>query len=241
MTGDPGYGAALAGVYEDVFRGRGKDWAAEARHVTSLVRSRCPDARSLLDVACGTGAHLATFAERFDRAEGLELAPAMRERARVRLPGVPVHAGDMRDFSLGTTFDAVTCLFAAIAYVDDESQLRAATAAMAAHLRPGGVLVVEPWWFADRFVDGFVSSALVENGGRTIARVSHSTRVDGATRMQTRFIVASADGIDSFTEIDVLRLFTEDEYLAAFAAAGLTVEHHGDVPPGRGLFVGVRT
>ena len=36
-----------------------KDYAGEAETLRALVEERAPGARSLLDVACGTGKHLA--------------------------------------------------------------------------------------------------------------------------------------------------------------------------------------
>ena len=40
-----------------------KDYAGEARRVDELIRERRSEARSLLDVACGTGKHLALLAD----------------------------------------------------------------------------------------------------------------------------------------------------------------------------------
>lgn len=120
-----------------------KDYAAEAERVHGTVQARRPGARTLSDVACGTGKHIAALRHRY-RVEGLDLDPEMLAMARERLPGVPLHAADMRAFDLGRHFDAVVCLFASIGYVRSEDALRAATAAMARHLDPGGVLLVEP-------------------------------------------------------------------------------------------------
>ncbi|MFD5684453.1 class I SAM-dependent methyltransferase [Streptomyces bacillaris] len=234
------YGQELAKVYEIFYRSRGKDWASEAEDVVRLIRTRRPEAASVLDVACGTGAHLATFDERFERAEGLEIAAPMLELARRRLPGVPLHAGDMRDFSLGRTFDAVVCMFCSIGYLGTVEEMRAAVSSMAAHLPSGGVLVIEPWWFPDDHVEGYVAGDLGREDGLTVARISHSTLQGRATRMEVRFLVGDVSGIREFTEIDVLTLFTKEEYTEAFAAAGCSVEYLPGAPTGRGLFVGVR-
>lgn len=234
------YGQELAKVYEIFYRSRGKDWASEAEDVVRLIRARRPEAASVLDVACGTGAHLATFDERFERAEGLEIAAPMLELARRRLPGVPLHAGDMRDFSLGRTFDAVVCMFCSIGYLGTVEEMRAAVSSMAAHLPSGGVLVIEPWWFPDDHVEGYVAGDLGRENGLTVARISHSTLQGRATRMEVRFLVGDVSGIREFTEIDVLTLFTKEEYTEAFAAAGCSVEYLPGAPTGRGLFVGVR-
>ncbi|HEX2313140.1 MAG TPA: class I SAM-dependent methyltransferase [Thermomonospora sp.] len=235
-----GYGRRHAEIYDAVFNGRGKDWAGDAEEVTRLVRARRAGARSLLDVACGTGMHLAHFATLFDEVAGIEIAPAMREIAERRLPGVPVHEGDMRDFDLGRTFDAVVCLSSSIGYLPTTGDLAAAVGRMTAHLTPGGVLLVEPWWFPERFVEGYVGAHLIRDGDRVIARVSHSTQVGKATHITVKFVVADPKGIDEFTETEIVTLFARAEYESAFRKAGCTVEYLPGGPFGRGLFVGTR-
>ncbi|WP_093798914.1 trans-aconitate 2-methyltransferase [Streptomyces sp. Wb2n-11] len=234
------FGHDLAEVYELVYRSRGKDWAEEAAETSRLIRERLPAADSLLDVACGTGAHLETFDGFFGHTEGLELSAAMLERATGRLPGVPLHQGDMRAFDLGRSFDAVVCLFTAIGYLRSLADMRAAVATMARHLRPGGVLVVEPWWFPERFLDGYVAGDLASDEHRTVARISHSTREGRTTRMEVRFVIGEAGGIREFTEVDILTLFTREEYLAAFADAGCPAEYLRPEWTARGLFVARR-
>ncbi|MET9374308.1 class I SAM-dependent methyltransferase [Streptomyces sp. NPDC002992] len=234
------FGHDLADVYELVYRSRGKDWAEEAAETSRLIRERLPAADSLLDVACGTGAHLETFDGLFGHTEGLELSAAMLERATGRLPGVPLHQGDMRAFDLGRSFDAVVCLFTAIGYLRSLADMRAAVATMARHLRPGGVLVVEPWWFPELFLDGYVAGDLASDEHRTVARISHSTREGRTTRMEVRFVIGEAGGIREFTEVDLLTLFTREEYLAAFADAGCPAEYLRPEWTARGLFVARR-
>jgi len=236
----PPFGLEHAEVYEVTYRNRGKDWPAEARDVARQVRRRRPGARSLLDVGCGTGAHLAAFRRCFEHVEGLELAPAMRERAERRLPGVPIHQGDMRDFDLGRSFDVVTCLFTAISYLDTVEMMRAAVRCMANHLLPGGVLAVEPWWLPEKYIDGYVGSDLVHDGDRVVARVSHTQRRGRAAHMEEQWLVADPSGIRAFTITQVSTLFMRDEYLAAFEDAGCAVDYLEGWSTGRGIFVGVR-
>lgn len=234
------YSAEHAAVYDFVHTARGRDWRTEADLFTKLIRDRAPGAASLLDVACGTGAHLERFQEHFETVAGLELSPAMRRIARARLAGHPVHAGDMRDFDLTTRFDAVLCLCFSMGYMESPAELRAAARMLVRHLRPGGVLVAEPWWFPERFRDGFVSAALAQDDDRAVSRVSHTTRDGRVTRMTVRYTVADARGIRDFTEHETYSLFTREEYEDAFRAAGCAVEYLPGEPNGRGLFCGVR-
>ncbi|WP_233617807.1 class I SAM-dependent DNA methyltransferase [Actinomadura sp. WAC 06369] len=234
------YSAAHAEIYDFIHAARGRDWAAEADEYAKLIRARNPEADSLLDVACGTGEHLVRFGAEFGRTEGLELSAAMREIARRKLPGVPLHTADMRDFDLRTGFDAVVCLCFSLAYVRTVAELRGTVASMARHLAPGGVLVVEPWWFPERFVEGFVSAALAQEDGRAVSRLSHTVRDGRLSRMTVRYTVAEPTGIREFTEYETLALFEEREYAAAFTDAGCAVEYLPGGPNGRGLFIGVR-
>lgn len=234
------FGPELADVYEMIYHSRGKDWAAEAADTTKIIRARLPEADSLLDVACGTGAHLETFSTLFRHTEGLELADPMLEVAAKRLPEVTLHAGDMRDFDLGRTFHAVVCMFTAIGYVGGVQDMRDAVRSMARHLVPGGIMVVEPWWFPEQFLDGYVAGDLAQDEDRTVARISHSTRQGRTTRMEVRFMVGDSTGITEFTETDLLTLFTLEEYVSAFADAGCPAEYVEVGWTARGLFVARR-
>ncbi|MFY1575845.1 class I SAM-dependent methyltransferase [Verrucosispora sp. WMMD703] len=235
------FGPQHAAVYEATYRSRGKSWQAEATDVADRILAVRPAATRLLDVGCGTGAHLESFAGRFAHVEGVEFAPAMLDVARRRLPGVTLHAGDMRDFRLGATFDAVTCLFTAINFLGTVAEMRAAIATMARHLAPGGVLVVEPWWFPERFIDGHLGGDLVREPDRVVARISRSTQQGRLTRMEERWLVGDAHGIREFTQVGLLAMFTRDEYLDAFAAAGCEGSYVTGWLTGRGLFVAIRT
>src|SRR5688500_10096591 len=169
------YEGTEAEIYDLVNEGRGKDYAGESRLVIDLIRAHRPDAASLLDVACGTGLHLGHFRAEFDRVAGLELSADMLDIARRRLPDVPFHLGDMRDFDLGDAkFDAVTCMFSSIGHMADVAELRAAMTCLARHTVPGGVAVIEPWWFPEAYHPG-VAADVARTERRSVARVSHSS------------------------------------------------------------------
>jgi SAM-dependent methyltransferase len=213
-----------------------KDYAAEAAAVSARIRAHRPDAATLLDVACGTGAHLVHFAREY-RVEGIDLSEEQLAVARTRLPGVELHQGDMTTFDLGKTFDAVTCMFSSIGYVKTEERLLAAAAAMARHLEAGGVLVVEPWLGPDDWQTGHVAGLFVEQPELKIARMNVAGRDGNVSIVDFHYLVATPDGVEHFTELHELGLFSVDQYLEAFRAAGLEPEHDPQGPMGRGLYV----
>ncbi|RSM47560.1 SAM-dependent methyltransferase [Actinoplanes sp. ATCC 53533] len=233
------FGADLAEVYDLVYGTRGQDFPAEAAGVAQLIRARRPAASSLLDVGCGTGEHLRALRGLFDRVAGVDLSEAMVGVARAKLPGVDVHVGDMAELALGCRFDAVISLSTAVAYLPSVEAMCRAVARMTAHLNPAGVLVVEPWYFPERFLDGHVAADIIRGADRTISRVSRTERLDRAACVESHYVVAGAAGIRHFSERQLFGLWARGEYEDAFARAGCTVEYLPDVQSGRGLFVGI--
>jgi predicted TPR repeat methyltransferase len=235
------FGRQLAEVWDLVYQdGRGKDYPAEAELVAEVIRSRRPDATSLLDVGCGTGEHLIALGALFDHVEGIDLSEAMVTVARAKAPRATVHVGDMLELDLGRTFDAVISLYTVVAYLPSLDALRSALRRMAAHLEPGGVLVVEPWWFAEQFIDGYVAGDVVRRDGRTVSRVSRTVARDGRAHMEIHCLVADRSGIEHFAETQVFGLWTKDEYLQALESAGCPSEYvEGELYCG--MFVGQRT
>src|SRR5690349_18343373 len=116
------------------------DYEEAAARVRARLREASPEARTLLDVGCGTGRHLEHLARDYE-VSGLDLSPELLAAARARCPTVPLYEGDMTGFDLGTTFDVITCLFSAIAYVRTLENLRRSLATFARHLNPGGVVL----------------------------------------------------------------------------------------------------
>lgn len=220
----PVYDQNLASVYDAIYGvGVGKDYAKEAGELAALIRERRPLASSLLDVACGTGQHLLHLRELFTEVQGVELSPQMAAIAETRLgPSVKVTVGDMRDFRLGRQFDALTCLFSSIGYMQSWDELRATLERFAAHLSPGGILVLEPWFSPDEWQDGTVWHSSVEENGRTIVRLSYSGLTeDGKSTTDMHYLYGEEGvGLRHWQDKHTLSLFTGDEYLDAFAAAG---------------------
>jgi SAM-dependent methyltransferase len=214
-----------------------KDYAAEAEKVDALIQERKPGARTLLDVACGTGLHLAHLHERYE-VEGLDLDPNLLAIAAERLPGVPLHQGDMTSFDLGRRFDAVVCLFSSIGYAKTVENLERAVTSMANHLEPGGVLVIEPWLTPDVWEDDHLGAVFVDEPELKIARVNLAEREGRLSRFVFHYLVLTPEGVERFEEPHELSLFTHEEYLAAFRRARLDVEYDAEGLMGRGLYVG---
>ena len=228
-----------ARIYDAIY-GTFKDFGAEAERVHELVQARRPGARTLLDVGCGTGAHLEHLARQYEVA-GVDLDPAMLAVARERLPGVELREADMANFDLAREFDAVVCLFSSIAYARTRDRLDAAVAAMAGHLAPGGVLILEPWVLPEEWdPDRRLHAVFVDEPDLKVARMSLAPPLGREQVLEFHYLVAAPAAVEHWVEHHEIGMFEDGEYRAAFERAGLEVERDGVGLMGRGLYIGVR-
>lgn len=214
-----------------------KDYRGEVEKLHAIIDGRTRSGGNrLLDVACGTGRHIACLKAHFE-VEGLDLLPDFVALARQRHPEVAFHQGDMTDFDLGRQFDIVTCLFSSIGYVKTVDRLNKAVRCMAAHLLPDGLLIVEPWFTPDDWHPGRVSALMIDEPELKLARMNTSM-VDGRiSYFDLHYLVGTPEGTEHHVERHELGLFTREEMHEAFVAAGLHVSYDEQGLTGRGLYI----
>ncbi|MBC8453294.1 MAG: class I SAM-dependent methyltransferase [Chloroflexi bacterium] len=216
-----------------------KDYEAESKLIASLVNERVPNAKTLLDVACGTGKHLEHLSKQFE-STGVDLDAEMLTVARQRVSGVPLHNGDMGEFNLDTGFDAVTCLFSSIAYMKTVERLNQAVANMAAHVNQGGLLMIEQWLTPQTWLSGKVHADKYETDDGFVLRMAVSEPVERG-QLVLEYMIGDSSGISKVTETHEMGWFTHDEYINAFEKASLQVEHLEESLTGRGIYIGTKT
>ena len=226
---------SYGGLYDLVYGA--KDYPAETGKLRRVIDQRTPGAKNLLDVACGTGQHLYHLRRYYD-VEGLDLSEAQLQIARKRNPDCALHLGDMLTFGLARRFDVVTCLFSSVGYLRSVEALNQAVANMARHVKPGGLLVVEPWLTPESWLPGTLWSDYVDQPNLKVARISVSELKGRLALIDFHILVARGAEVDYFRERHELTLFTQDECMASFQSAGLDVTLDPEGLIGRGLYVG---
>lgn len=229
--------SASAELYDLIYSGF-KDYAAETREIVETIRRAHPTARTVLDVACGTGEHARLLADVHGfTVDGLDLDPAFVQIARAKLPRGTVHEADMASFALPRRYDVILCLFSSIGYVRTLENVRRTLVRVRAHLADGGITLIEPWFTPEAMTPNWVSVTTARTDAVNVARMSH-TEIDGRlSRLRLEYLVGRATGIEHFRETHELGLFTTAEMLDAFKEAGLEATYDSHGPFGRGLFL----
>jgi ubiquinone/menaquinone biosynthesis C-methylase UbiE len=213
-----------------------KDYEAESKLITKLVRARVTNARTLLDVACGTGKHLAHLSKQFETA-GIDLDTEMLAIATERLPELPLHRGDMCDFQLIDQFDAVLCLFSSIAYTKTVERMEQAIANMAGHVNPGGMLLLERWITPESWLVGGFNTDTYETDDGFVMRMAHYKPIERG-RLVLEYMIGDSSGISHVTETHEMGWFTHNEYLNAFKKADLNTEYLEEGLTDRCIYIG---
>jgi SAM-dependent methyltransferase len=216
-----------------------KNYDSESLRLREIIGARRPGAATLLDVACGTGQHLERLRHHY-QVQGLDLNPEFIEIASARCPQVPFHLASMVDFRIEQRFDIVTCLFSAIGHVKSAENMRRAIASMAAHVSAGGLLLLEPWFTPEQYWVDKVTTNVVKEPGLDISWMYLSRREENLSLLDIHYLVGTSKGVEHFIERLELGLFTREQYLEAFAAAGLPVEWDPQGLCGRGMYIGTR-
>jgi ubiquinone/menaquinone biosynthesis C-methylase UbiE len=215
-----------------------KDYSAASGQLHKLIQQHNSNAKTLLDVACGTGKHLEWLREYY-QVEGLDISRDLLQIARGRCPEVPFYEEDMINFRLGRTYDVVTCLFSSIGYVKWVENLDKAVASMSCHLRPRGMLVIEPWFSPETYSVGRITANFVDEPELKIAWMYTSEVESRVSVLDINYLVGTSHGIDYFIERHEFGLFTHEEYLEAFRKAGLKVSYDSKGLFGRGMYIGI--
>ncbi len=131
------YDATYAADYERRFV-HSELGRSDAQFEVELLGQLLSDGHRWLDVACGTGYFLAQFPGTL-RA-GLDLSPAMLERARAANPEIELRQADFRDPQpdWDGCWDLVSCMWYAYGLVESMTDVRTVLANLARWTRPGG-------------------------------------------------------------------------------------------------------
>jgi SAM-dependent methyltransferase len=118
------------------------DRADHSAYIRSLIEEHHPEARTLLELACGTGSVMKQLASSYE-VTGVDRSDAMLAVAREKLPDARFVEGDMTTVDLDETFDVVLCAFDSINHLLRFEEWEAVFDRALAHLNKGGIFLFD--------------------------------------------------------------------------------------------------
>ena len=205
----------------------------------AFYRERCRGARAILELGCGDARVLAGLADLEGGPElvGVDIDAQLLERARAR-PGAGtlelIHA-DMRELGAtslaGRSFDRVLLPHGSLYCLLDPSALAIALAQAAAHLAPGGQLILDAW-----AADGFHAESepddidptwlervkIIELDGEAWEVLERSSWDKSAQRIDATYLHVRVGSTEAVEGVLRQRYVLADQLKAALGEAGFS-------------------
>lgn len=143
------FGSDYANAYDSLYAS--KDYPAECDRLESFFEELAEDrVRTVLDLGCGTGGHMAILTERGYQVVGVDVSADMVRRAQAKMGSFrdppPIVVADIREVGLGRSFDACILMFAVLGYQVENKDVVAVLDTARRHLQPGGLLIFDVWY-----------------------------------------------------------------------------------------------
>ncbi len=125
-----------------------KDYGTEVDFVLTLASKFNVSVKTLLDMGCGTGKHLAEFVKRGIDCDGFDRSQEMLLHSQKRLgkTSVNLSLGCLTSFENGKRYDLVVSLFAVMGYLVENANLISGLKTAAKHLNTNGIFVFDGWF-----------------------------------------------------------------------------------------------
>jgi SAM-dependent methyltransferase len=218
------------------------DYKKACKKLFKLIKKykRSPG-NKLLDVACGTGAHLFYLQDNFI-CTGLDINADMLEIARKKVESATFIQADMITMNLNEKFDVITCLFSSIGYTKTYENLKKTIDNFSNHLNPGGLVIIEPWLEKSKYHEGHISMTTFDGDDIKIARLNTTGLKDDLSTMEMHYLMLrKGEEVKYFKDYHELGLFDTEKTMEIMNRAnlegksfkkGLMVE--------RGLLIGIK-
>lgn len=203
-------------LYED------KDYDAEAAYVAGLLK----DAKSVLELGCGTGKHAKRLVDNGFSIYGVDLSDTMLEQAKIL--GINCEIGDARTYRCNKMFDAVISLFHVMSYQNTDKDVLDEFNTAAYHLKARGKFIFDIW-YKDAVLSQVPERRVkkLENEKIKITRYCNPNHIKDKNIVEVNYnieILNKDTGvIDKLEENHSMRYFSEEEMINFAEKAGFRI------------------
>lgn len=234
----------LYSLYYDLIY-QNKNYSAEVDYVDNLIKSYFGNAKTILDLGCGTGIHARMFCDKGYSVHGADLSESMLERAEIQRKGREdklffTHS-NIQDLDLDIKFDVVVSLFHVMSYQTTNSDLNKCFEVAKKHLNKGGIFIFDFWYGPAVLTDLPVTRVKrFENDHLKVTRIAEPTLIaaDNLVKIDFDLFLENKENkeIASIHELHEMRYLFDNELEIICDNNGLNVvsklEWLGNKKPG---------
>ena len=129
-----------------------KDYEQESSYIHRLIQKHKPDAKTILDIGCGTGNYAFAMHELGYRVSGVDSSSQMIEIAKGKLSeearetsSPSFFCGRMEEYKTPAKSDAVICLFFSLCYQTTDDLIFESLSRFKDQMKEDGILIFDFW------------------------------------------------------------------------------------------------
>jgi SAM-dependent methyltransferase len=127
-----------------------KNYISEVDYIDSIIKSNIINAKTILDMGCGTGKHAELLCDKGYIVHGVDLSEDMLEIAKTRRSGkwekLSFSHANISELQLDKKFDVIISLFHVMSYQKTNEELIKAFQVARNHLNEDGIFIFDFWY-----------------------------------------------------------------------------------------------
>ncbi|HET6224887.1 MAG TPA: class I SAM-dependent methyltransferase [Bacteroidia bacterium] len=175
-----------------------KNYNEEVDYVDGLIKRNKPNAKTLLDLGCGTGRHNALFEKKGYKTTGVDISHEMIKKAKSTYP-LDFMQSDIRSLQLEKKYDVIVSLFHVMSYQTTNEDLTGVFNSAKKHLNPNGLFVFDCWY----------GPAILNDQPVTRIKRMEDDKID-VTRLSESVLHANTNVVDVTFEVFIKNKMTSD-------------------------------
>ena len=201
-----------------------KDYGREVGFLLDVFAKYGVRGKRILEVACGTGAHTKLLTRRGFDVTGVDISEDVLRVARRKVGSKATFVrGDMKNLDevVQGEYDAVICLFSAVSYNINTSDLRRTLEGFHGHLKKKGVAIFDTHFTKDGFRDGYRGEDIFDDGNVIGARLSTSKRSGDVGELNFTYLIKDGKRVIVLrNDIHKLGLYSQSDILRVMKQVG---------------------
>lgn len=217
-----------------------KDYEGETEFIDWQIKEFSFEARSILDLGCGTGNHDLLLCKKGYTVTGVDSSPANIVKASDKIAAQKDNScklefikDDICTVRLDQKYDVITSLFHVMSYQTSENDLRSAFLTAKAHLEKGGLFIFDCWYGpAVISIQPSLRVKYAENDAVSLVRIADPEWFPNENLVHVNYRVLIIDNetrnVSELNETHRMRYLFKPEIDRLLLDTGFTLLHWGE-------------
>lgn len=210
-----------------------KDYKKEAVQINKRIHQYQKNAKTILNIGCGTGNHDIQLARKDYQVTGIDsstymLKVANKKKAKEEIGSIQFMHKDICHDSFNEEFDVALSLFHVISYIITDNDLKSAFSNVYKSIRKGGLFIFD-FWYAPGILANLPEHRmkLIEDGDVFIERHSYPEIDLKTNTVEVKFVLgiknSKAEEVEMSSEIHRVRFYSIEEITSMLSAVGFEI------------------